>query len=91
MKQQADVISEELEEKLWNDKLLGDDSPKKLQIFCLGLNLAIRSGQEHRRLTPEMFLIFERECAKPFLLYSESGSKNNQGGLNHHHKVLNKS
>ena len=92
VKKQADVISEELEEKLWNDKLLGDDSPKKLQntlIFCLGLNLALRSGQEHRRLRPDMFQIFERECAKPFLLYSESGSKNNQGGLNHR-KVLNK-
>ena len=85
-KKQANVISEELEEKLWNENLLCDDSPKKLQntlIFCLGLNLALRSGQEQRRLRPDMFQICDGVSAQPFLLYSESGSKNNQGGLNH--------
>uniref|UniRef100_A0A1X7VKI1 ZMYM2-like/QRICH1 C-terminal domain-containing protein n=1 Tax=Amphimedon queenslandica TaxID=400682 RepID=A0A1X7VKI1_AMPQE len=61
VKKQADVISEKLEEKLWDDNLLGDDSPKKLQntlIFCLGLNHALHSGQEHKHLRPNTFEIF---------------------------------
>ncbi len=58
-KKHAEVISLEMEERLWEEGCLGDDDPKKLlntMVFCLGLNLALRSGQE-RRLSPEMFAI----------------------------------
>ena len=49
-KKQAEVISPEVEERLWNEGVLGDDTPKKLLdtlAFCFGLNFALRSGQEH--------------------------------------------
>jgi hypothetical protein len=89
VKKQAEVISEGTENQLWETNLLGEDSPTKLQetlLFCLGLNLALRSGQEHRNLMPSMFEIKENE---QYLVYSEAGSKNNQGGINHR-KVTNK-
>ncbi len=47
-KKQAEVISIEIEERLWEEGCLGDDDTKKLlntMMFCLGLNLALRSGQ----------------------------------------------
>ena len=53
---QAEVISENVEDRLWNEGSLGDDTPQKLLdslIFCFGLNLALRSGKEHRQLRPD--------------------------------------
>lgn len=47
----APVISVEEEEKLWESKMLGDDSPEVLlcTVFYLnGKNLCLRGGQEHR-------------------------------------------
>ena len=49
-KKQAEVISLEVEEHLWNEGVLGDDTSKKLLdtlVFCFGLNLALRNGQVH--------------------------------------------
>ncbi len=59
-KRQASVISEELEERMWNEGVLGDETPQNLLdtlVYCLGLNLALRSGKEHRCLKPDMFNI----------------------------------
>ena len=92
-KTQAEVISSDLESKLWNDGLLGDDTPQKLLdtlVYLLGLNLALRSGKEHRNLKPSMFQLCQSDSDPPYLLYSECGSKNHQGGLNET-KVVNKS
>ena len=93
-KRQAEVISSDLENKLWNDHLLGDDTPQKLLdtlVFVLGLNLALRSGKEHRNLKPSMFQLCQPDSSQPpYLLYNECGSKNHQGGLNER-KVENKS
>ena len=91
-KKQASVISVELEEKLWNDGILGDGTPQTLLdtlVFCLGMNLALRSGKEHQSLRPNMFELFEPPNAKAYLTYTESGSKNNTGGLRDR-KVKNK-
>ena len=41
----ADCISEDIEEKLWKENVLGDDTPAKLVdtlVFCFGLNFALR-------------------------------------------------
>ena len=41
-KKRAEVISEELEEKLWSEGVLGDDTPEKLintLVFVLGFSL----------------------------------------------------
>jgi len=53
VKNQADVISEQMENDLWTRGFLGDDNPHKLLdtlVFVLGLNLALRGREEHRRL-----------------------------------------
>jgi hypothetical protein len=90
---QAEVISDELEERLWNERALGDDTPEKLLdtlVFLFGLHFALRSGIEHRNLRPDMVVLYEPENATPYLQYTECGSKNNPGGLNER-KVKNKS
>ena len=73
-----------MEERLWNEGVLGDDTPKKLLdtlVFCFGLNFTLRSGQEHRNLRPDMLEIKEPHDSLAYLVYTESGSKNNSGGL----------
>ena len=83
-KRQAEVISYDVEDRLWADGHLGDNKPQQLLdtlVYCLGLNLALRSGKEHRDLRPDMFQVFESIETGPYLLYTESGSKNHLGGL----------
>ena len=86
VKKQAGVISDEIEERLWEEKFLGDDSPQQLLdtlVYCLGLNLALRSGREHRSLKPDMFCFVQPPDGRPpYLQYTEWGSKNHGGGLN---------
>ena len=53
----AEIISEEVEEKIWREGCLGDDTPKKLLntlVFGFGMNYVLRSGKEHRKLQPDM-------------------------------------
>ena len=45
-KKQAQVISDELEEHLWNKGILGDGTPEKLLdtlVYCFGLHFALCS------------------------------------------------
>ena len=70
-KKRAQIISSDLEEQLWQEDILGDDNPQKLLdtlVFCLGLNLALRSGQEHRQLRPDMFTLMELSDSSRFIL-----------------------
>lgn len=56
-RRQAKVISEDLEERLWTQNVLGDNTPERLLntvVYCFGLHFALRSGQEHRKLRPDM-------------------------------------
>ena len=49
----ADVITERMEDILWNLKLFGDDNPQSLldtTFFYIGLYFALRGGEEHHRL-----------------------------------------
>ena len=83
-KRQAQVISGELEESMWTEGVLGNDTPEKLLdtlVFCFGLNFALRSGKEHRNLKPAMLEYKEPSDSSPYLMYNEYGSKNNPGGL----------
>ena len=52
-KRKASVITNEMEDSLWAEGLLGDDSPQVLSdtlVFMIRFCFALRSGEEHRRL-----------------------------------------
>ena len=85
-KRQAEVITEEEEEKLWSTGQLGDSSPQQLLntiLYYCGLYFALRSGKEHRQLrrSPPQIELFERPAERAYLRYSEDVSKNHPGGL----------
>ena len=92
-KKQAEVIPDEIEERLWSEGILGSDTPQQLLdmlIYSFGLNLALCSGKEHRSLKPEMFHLMKEPCGMQYLQYTEWGSKNHTGGLTER-KMKNKS
>ena len=85
-KRQAEVITEEEEEKLWSTGQLGDSSPQQLLntiLYYCGLYFALGSGKEHRQLrrSPPQIELFERPAERAYLRYSEDVSKNHPGGL----------
>lgn len=42
--------------------------------------VALRSGEEHWNLCPDMLQLIEPPNSTAYLLYTETGSKNRQGG-----------
>ena len=88
-KKQAEIITEEEEELLWEKGVLGDETPQRLLdtvVFYNGLYFALRSGQEHRQLrrNPCQIEVVERPDERPYLIYTEDTSKNRPGGLKGH-------
>ena len=92
IRKQAQLITFEHEDYLWSQGLLGEDTPDKLRetvLFLLGINLALRAGDEHydlRRNSAEKAsqLSFERDqnSGKRCLVYHEDTvTKTNDGGL----------
>ena len=84
-KKRDSVITVEMEEKLWEGGLLGDHSPQVLVdtvLYLIGLNFALRSGEEHRHLRhfPSQISVIDTEGA-PYIMYCEDASKTHQGGL----------
>ena len=66
VKKQAEPLTMDEEEQLWEKKILGDHSPKALlntMMFMNGLYFALRSGVEHRQLvhSPSQIQLVERE------------------------------
>ena len=83
---QAEPISAAEEEILWCKGLLGNHSPQCLvdtMVFMAGMYFALRSGEEHRQLRMSSIELIEKPGAVPYLVYKESASKNNPGGLKH--------
>ena len=75
-RRQAEIFTEEDEEMLWQQGLLGDSSPQSLLdtiIFMCGLYFALRSGQEHRQLRfkPYQIELFQPTGGRPYLQYTE--------------------
>ena len=53
VKKQAAIIPLDFEMKLWNQGLLGEDSPDKLRdtvLFLIGIHAGLRAGDEHHAL-----------------------------------------
>ncbi len=80
---QAEVITIEMEEKLWNNGFLGNDNPRKLFVttfYLIGLNFALRAVKEHHELAVDNFQ-FETVNGVRCLRFTENLSKTNQGGI----------
>ena len=85
-KKQAEPLTIQEEEILWQKGLLGDHNPQVLLdtiIFMNGLNFALRSGKEHRQLRfiPPQIELVEKQGERAYLVYREDISKNRPGGL----------
>jgi hypothetical protein len=87
----TDVITEEMENRLWELGILGDQTPQALlnsMFYYIGLYFALRGGEEHRRLRHEPAQI---KCfnlpEKSYIVYTEDVSKTNQGGLLHRNRA----
>ncbi len=83
---QAQPISAVEEEILWSKGLLGSHNSRVLvdtMVFMVGVYFALRSGEEHRQLRFSSVQLTEKPKAILYLLYTESVSKNNPGGLKH--------
>lgn len=82
-KKQAKVLSREQENSLWEQGFLGSHDPKTLidtMLYLIGLNFALRSGEEHRNLTWGQLTLHEEDGSE-WLLYTEKISKTNRRGL----------
>ena len=85
-KKKGGVITVEMEEKLWESGMLGDHSLQVLVdtvLYLIGLNFALRSGEEHHHLChfPSQISIVNIEGTVPYILYCEDVCKTHQGGL----------
>ena len=91
VKRRVEVISMEFENKLWDDGILGEENPEKLRstvLFLLGINCALRAGDEHYVLRrpggciPSQFSFEENSLGIRCLVYREDNiTKTNRGGL----------
>ena len=88
IKKQAEVISKDEEELMWNKGILGDKDSQTLidtVLYLNGLHFALRSGKEHRSLRTDQIRITEPATNEDhyIITYTESVSKTNAGGLKH--------
>lgn len=88
-RKQAEVISADDEEQMWQKGILGSDTPQQLVdtlLYMIGLHFALRAGQEHWQLRyVDGQIAVNNGPNGRFLRYTEDISKNSQGGLAHKH------
>ena len=85
---QAEVITPDQMEYLWQNGFLGSDTPELLRntiLFVFGNCFALRAGQEHRnlRMKNSQLSLHTDEFGAEYLQYVEDVSKSNNGGLAH--------
>ena len=89
---QAVVVSEEIENFLWDKSVLGNSNAEVLlrtTFYLIGLNFGMRAGDEHRKLSSTNFSFHTDSEGREYLLYSEGVSKTNQGAsLNWNMRLL---
>ena len=83
----AAIITEEMEQKLWESGALGSSNPKQLLnslIYFFGLHFSLRAAQEHRDLifgTDSQITLSKDPNGDEYLNYCERISKNKRFGL----------
>lgn len=85
---QANFISEEQENYLWEHGFLGSSGASLLRdtlVYVFGIQFALRAGQEHRNLRSKnsQLSLQVDEFGSEYLQYTEDVSKTNNGGLAH--------
>ena len=75
-KKQAQPLSVDMEDRLWELQLLGSSSPSVLLntlVYMVGLYFSLRSGSEHRRLrfSPSQIELVEEPGSRYYLKYKE--------------------
>ena len=80
MKRQAEPLTEEEVEVLWEKGLLGDHSPQALlntMVYMNSVYFTLRSGEEHRelRLNSSQISLIDRDGERLFLQCTEDESK----------------
>ena len=93
VKKQAELLSFDVENKLWTSGILGEESPDQLRntvLFLIGLNVGLRAGDEYYALRhdapdlPSQLSFKRNEKGVHYLLYQEDTmTKTNNGELNH--------
>ena len=73
---QAQIITEEMENTLWEKGLLGDDCPSTLlntMVYLFGLHFALRGREEHRQLrhNPSQISIKVGDSGRRYLEYKQ--------------------
>lgn len=80
----TEIITASEEERLWQGKELGNETPLQLlqTLFYLnGLHFGLRGGEEHRSLSIEQFAIITETDEPDHLIYTEKVGKTYRGGL----------
>ena len=88
---QAQYISLDYENKLWENQVLGEQNPDQLRdtvTFLLGINLGLRAGDEHYDLrcysdqkASQLSFKQDNKGTKCLVYYEDSITKTNDGGL----------
>ncbi len=94
--QSAEVISKEVENHMWQTRILGKDHPKQLSetiLFMLGIYLVLQGGEEHKQLHRPGFnpqiTVKTDIYGQQYLQYDEDPkSKTNQGGIDSNPRKL---
>ena len=74
----AEPITLSEENSLWDQKILGDHSPRALvdtMVYMCGLYFALRRESEHRQLNNSDIEVVERPGEVAYVVYNESTSK----------------